>query len=119
MKRKLSKFLALVLAFTLTWNVLTPVASAHEIERPEQEEAIAASPGGVLVFVAGILVGYVIDGVLVYATGHSAAELTAIAIQRIIDLASGKSAGSSIHVDENGIEHGGAGGKFSIIGALY
>lgn len=44
-------------------------------------EAVAAAP--VVVFIAGIAIGYLVDGVIIYYTGHSAAELTAKGIKKV------------------------------------
>ena len=66
------------------------------------------------VFVAGVLVGYIIDGVIIYASGHSVGEWTAIALdyyfsnQYLFD--SGEL--SSIHISSDGTIHGGGGGDF-------
>lgn len=44
-------------------------------------EAVAAAP--VVVFIAGIAIGYLVDGVIIYYTGHRAAELTAKGIKKV------------------------------------
>ena len=39
--------------------------------------------GGILIFLAGIVIGYFIDGVIVYYSGHSAAEWTAAGLTSV------------------------------------
>lgn len=76
----------------LALSVLNTTSSAQTVgfsddfqslhnQRVASTKAIPA--GAVLIFVAGIVVGYFIDGVIVYNTGHSAAELTAKGIKKI------------------------------------
>ncbi|MBQ6734942.1 MAG: hypothetical protein IJR00_08550 [Lachnospiraceae bacterium] len=59
-----------------------PLSPIDHGNRPPDAEI--QSVGGVLLFIAGILVGYIIDGVIIYFSGHSAAELAAELIARII-----------------------------------
>lgn len=40
---------------------------------------------GIAIFIGGILVGYLIDGVVLYTTGYTGAELTATAISSLVD----------------------------------
>ena len=64
--------------------------------------------GPVLVFFAGVLVGYIIDGVIVYVSGRSAAEWVSLALGYYK-----KNKGvKTIHVSKSGQVHGGSGGKF-------
>ena len=56
-----------------------------ETQNIDLEFVKPASVSGVLIFLGGILVGYLIDGVIVYTTGHSAAEWTAQGIGAIMN----------------------------------
>lgn len=68
----------------------------------------------VAVFFLGILAGYVIDGVFVYATEYSAAELTSSMIDKIVNFVKGNRC-HHVSVDENGnIVGTGISGKFSL-----
>lgn len=112
----IQRILALILTLSLSFSVMSVTAAAAHIEIPGENnggECETQSVSGVLVFIAGILAGYVIDGVFVYATGYSAAELTSMAISRILGHAE-NSTTSRIHVDEDGnIIGGSTSGKFS------
>lgn len=54
-------------------NIITYKPSNNEVIRTE-------SVGAVLVFVGGVLVGYIVDGVLIYASGQSGGEWVAQAL---------------------------------------
>ena len=61
----------------------------------------------VVVFVGGILVGYIIDGVLIYATGYDGGELAASLIDKIMKFHIKYPQYTSIHVSSSGKIHGG------------
>lgn len=52
-------------------------------ESVDSEEVINSS---VVVFIAGILAGYVVDGVLIYTTGYSGGELCAAGLNALTQL---------------------------------
>lgn len=66
--------------YIVNYGGITP--SANSLHSPDAEIRLAGA--GVAVFVAGILIGFVVDGVIIYTTGHSAGELTASAIDKIV-----------------------------------
>lgn len=51
-----------------------------QIENPDGEVQAAGPIVGIAVFLAGVLVGYVVDGVVIYATGQSGGEWVATAL---------------------------------------
>ncbi len=58
--------------------------ASENLQLSQLDNVTRVAPVAVAVFVAGILVGYVIDGIFIYATGHSISELTASAIAKIV-----------------------------------
>jgi hypothetical protein len=95
--KKISFMLALVLA--LNTLLITANVSANEIKIQEAtqgdieiltyEEYVSKYGGdeiqpqgiiGIVVFIAGIVVAWIVDGVLIYATGHSGGEWVAKAL---------------------------------------
>jgi uncharacterized membrane protein YjgN (DUF898 family) len=70
--------------------------------------------GAVVVFVSGIIVGYVVDGIFIYATGHSAGELTSTAIKKIVAFVKLHLGASSVYYNRStgkvGMGGGGGGG---------
>ncbi|MDR6726157.1 hypothetical protein J2W91_004663 [Paenibacillus amylolyticus] len=54
-----------------------------QIEYPDGEVQAAGPLVGVAVFFAGVLVGYVVDGVVIYATGKSGGEWVATALNHV------------------------------------
>ena len=53
-----------------------------------QNQIEPQSISGATLFLTGIVVGYLIDGVVIWATGHSAADWTAIGLQNLSNYAS-------------------------------
>lgn len=60
------------------------VAYITDLNSVEPESVTAA---GVAIFIAGILAGYLIDGVIIYTTGYSGGQLTSSAIASLVDAA--------------------------------
>lgn len=69
---------------------------------------------GVAVFVAGIIVGYVIDGIFIYATGHSVGELTAAQIDKIVKFVKKNPQYTTVHMSSSGDIFGGSGREFRL-----
>ena len=78
-------FLSLVVVVTLCTSLIpiTPnvVYAANTNNQESDMIEDRSMSAGVAIFVAGVLVGYVVDGVVIYTTGHSAGEWTAKAIR--------------------------------------
>ena len=53
----------------------------------------------VILFVGGIVVGYIVDGIIKYNTGYSAADLTAMQISKIMHIGRGDPDCSSININ--------------------
>lgn len=122
----MKKLLSVVLCLSLVFSLSVPAFAAESIpiyaKNDSSVELVNMQPdaqtrsisSGVAVFFLGILVGYVIDGVFIYATGHSVGELTSEMIARIVDFVK-KGSYSHVTVDENGnIVGSGLSGKFSV-----
>lgn len=117
MKKNTMKYRIVSLALSLSlvisiFSATTPTANAQVVY--EDQYGTQAAPVGVIVFVAGILAGYVIDGVFIYKTGYSGGELTSMAIQKIVNHAKNRSGGTTIYVDKDGNLWSGGSGKFSL-----
>lgn len=116
--KQIKFFLCIIIVLALAFSSLTCIASANDIAAPTFSEVTieqSASPrsvGAVVVLLAGVIIGYVIDGVIVYATGHSAAELTAQWIRGILAAVKNNPKATSVHVSSSGAIHTGASGKF-------
>ena len=54
---------------------------------------------GVILFVGGIVVGYIVDGIIKYNTGYSAADLTVMQISKIMHIVRGDPDCSSININ--------------------
>lgn len=54
---------------------------------------------GVILFVGGIVVEYIVDGIIKYNTGYSAADLTAMQISKIMHIVRGNPDCSSININ--------------------
>ena len=80
-----------------------------------EERVERRSASGVAIFVLGILVGYVVDGVLIYSTGYSAGQLTSQVISKIVRAANRAPQGSKLHFNSNGDLVGGSSGKYSVL----
>ena len=124
MKKTISILLALVFAFSV---VSTAVAERNirfecrsndgieQLEIMREIEKIESTMGigsDVAVFFAGILVGYVIDGIFTYVTGgQSIAQFTSAQISRVVSYVRSHFV-TKVHVSSSGYIHGGGGGKF-------
>lgn len=73
----------------------------NEIER-------AAAPPQIIIFVVGIVAGYIVDGILIYATGSSGGEWVA----KVLAFHRANPSYTTIHVSASGKVHGGTGGSF-------
>lgn len=69
---------------------------------------------GVAIFVAGILVGYIVDGVIIYETGQSAGEWVSAVLEYYNANKAAFDSGqmTTIHVSSSGRVHGGGGKEF-------
>lgn len=75
-KQKISVGLSLILIFTM---ILAPIAQTNSAQAQEinqenylTDENIQPQAAGVAIFFAGVLVGYIVDGAVIYTTGYSA-----------------------------------------------
>ncbi|MEG1009700.1 MAG: hypothetical protein RSF67_07830 [Clostridia bacterium] len=95
---------------TISGSNLPVVVQQEKNVQNEQVETQGLSIG-IAVFVAGIIVGYVVDEVFIYATGHSVGELTAAAIRKIVNFANSHFGLSYITYNKStGFTGGGYGG---------
>ena len=108
----LHRVLSVILSLSLSITFSTTATTAHAKTFSGDEYAAQSITSGVIIFVAGLLAGYVVDGVFIYATGYSGGELSSMAIERIVKLAKGCNDGTKIYVDKDGFS--GTSGKFSI-----
>lgn len=115
----MKKLLSVILCLSVVLSLSVPAFAVESTPISIKDDAIVDAQtrsisSGVAVFFLGILVGYVIDGVFIYATGHSVGELTSEMIARIVDFVK-KGSYSHVTVDENGnIVGSGRSGKFSV-----
>lgn len=118
MSKKKSLIIAICLIVSISIASMassTPIMASNNTHTVGESELSLNEPrsaAAVAVFVGGILVGYVIDGIFIYATGHSAGELSAYLIQSIVDYVFHNLGASTIHVSSSGVIHGGGGGGF-------
>lgn len=69
--------------------------------------------GGIAIFVGGILVGYIVDGVIIYATGQPSAEWIARGMRAAQNyLSKNPKHKSTVHVTKDGAIMGGGGRGF-------
>jgi hypothetical protein len=66
-------------------NVQLDSSSASMVFFDSDEQFRMPTIAPVVVFIGGIVAGYIIDGVLIVATGYSGGELTAAAIKKILN----------------------------------
>ena len=124
----MKKLLSVVLCLSLVFSLSVPAFAAESIpiyaKNDSSVELVNMQPdaqtrsisSGVAVFFLGILVGYVIDGVFFFATGHSVGELTSELIEKIVNYVK-KGNYTFVVVDENGNVVGRV-GKFSVEGPV-
>ena len=79
-----------------------------------EPEIVRPQSAGVAVFVAGIIVGYVIDGIFIYASGHSVGELTAAQIDKIVKFVKKNPQCTTVHMSSSGDIFGGSGREFRL-----
>lgn len=60
--------------------VISPIL---EVQNNQLNSESALSVSATTIFLAGIIVGYVVDGVVIWSTGHSAAEWTSIGLTHL------------------------------------
>ncbi|WOV87210.1 hypothetical protein QWT69_15335 [Sporosarcina oncorhynchi] len=91
-------FLVMLLFFLLVGLTQTSYVSASKFTLTSpSDELISANGevqelgGGVGVFLAGILIGYLVDGAIQYTTGHSAADWVAYGLEHLEGWFTGKS----------------------------
>lgn len=94
----MKKIISFILVFALSMILIPTNSSKINAEKANEEQTVTVEletqngriivdrDNDATVFIGGILIGYVIDGVIIYITGHSAAELTAETIRRITQL---------------------------------
>ncbi|OCK15544.1 hypothetical protein A8L52_11535 [Enterococcus faecalis] len=69
--------------------------------------------GGIAIFVVGILAGYIVDGVIIYATGQPSAEWIARGMRAAQNyLSKNPKHKSTVHVTKDGAIMGGGGRGF-------
>ncbi len=117
----MKKLLSVILCLSVVLSLSVPAFAVESTPISIKDDAIVDAqttsiPGGVAVFFLGILVGYVIDGVFIYATGHSVGELTSELIEKIVNYVK-KGNYTFVVVDENGNVVGRV-GKFSVEGPV-
>ena len=111
----MKKFILRILIITLCFSLM-PVKSttvfASEIPLSSEETYSDDNSitkiergfiSGVILFVGGIVVGYIVDGIIKYNTGHSAADLTAMQIGKIMRIIRGDPDCSSIGVNGSNV----------------
>ncbi len=111
----MKKFILRILIITLCFSLM-PVKSttvfASEIPLSSEETysddtSITKTErgfiSGVILFVGGIVVGYIVDGIIKYNTGYSAADLTAMQIAKIMRIIRGDPDCTSINVNGSNV----------------
>ena len=108
--KKFMKRTSIALTLLLASNSIAPLSVfASETTSVDKTTVIsieddrAPQVSEVVIFLAGVVVGYIIDGTIIYATGHSAGEWVAIALKYYNDNPNV----SSIHISSSGRVHGG------------
>src|SRR5699024_29681 len=91
---------------------LSPISQSHAAQSQEinsnqnlHNENVEPQAAGVLIFFAGIAVGYIIDGVVIYKTGHSSSYWIAQGLNGIREALSNLpkiANGSFVIVQQNG-----------------
>lgn len=105
MSKKIVAFM-LVITITLSGFALSSIpvrANELNISNVESVDSTQGIVADVLIFVGGILVAFILDGVLIYATGKSGGEWVSTALTYIRDHPGVK----EVHIDSNGGVHGG------------
>ena len=115
--KTLFKSVSIILTLVLLLNIFMPISALASTdvyyltsEFKNNGEHISPNRAGteVLIFVAGILVGWIADGVIIYNTGHSGGEWVSIALEFWLN----NPQYSSIHISSSGRVHGGSSGGF-------
>lgn len=114
--------ICLLLVFSIFSTTTAMAASTtnpvymNDINELEDELIIAPQSGAivakVLVYLKDVLIGFVIDGIFIYATGHSAGELTAAQIDKVVKFVKNNPGYTSVHISSNGGVFGGGGRDF-------
>ena len=105
----------ILLTTTMNFGSVNAYAETYNNSLSWEERVERRSASGVAIFVLGILVGYVVDGVLIYSTGYSAGQLTSQVISKIVRAANRAPQGSKLHFNSNGDLVGGSSGKYSVL----
>lgn len=111
MKKFILRILIITLCFSLMpVNYTTVFASEIPLFSEEiysDDNSITKTEHGfisvVILFVGGIVVGYIVDGIIKYNTGYSAADLTAMQISKIMRIVRGDPDCSSISVNGSNV----------------
>lgn len=122
-KSYLVTVICLLLAFSIFSTTTAMAASTtdpvymNDINVFNEDELVIAPQSGavaakVLVFLRDLLIGYVIEGVFTYATGHSPGELTAAQIDKVVKFVKNNPGYTSVHISSNGGVFGGGGRDF-------
>lgn len=101
MKSLKRKSIATLISFSLMLGILIPalpVAASNNQYVISNEGKSERILGGIAIFVAGVLVGYFVDGGIIYTSGHSAGEWTSYAIDWCFKHIEYWGSGISIHL---------------------
>ncbi len=106
----MKKVLVIILVISLIFlNVPSYAFSSGDYQRRQQE---LGTRSGVAVFFLGIVVAYIIDGIVIYETGVSIPNHIANAIEAFAEACTMNS--GSVWVSKSGVIHGSSGGSFSV-----